>query len=46
MSVPALYQKLENLADAARHDASCASSGTVKKNAFGGKGIVLAPGLD
>jgi predicted DNA-binding helix-hairpin-helix protein len=46
MSVPALHQKLEILADAARHDASCASSGTVKKDALGGKGIELALGAD
>lgn len=32
-------QKLEILADAAKYDASCASSGTAKRNSRGGKGI-------
>ena len=32
-------QKLEILADAAKYDASCASSGTVKRDSRGGKGI-------
>ena len=32
-------QKLEILADAAKYDASCASSGSVKRNSRGGKGI-------
>ena len=32
-------QKLEILADAAKYDASCASSGTVKRSSGGGKGI-------
>ena len=31
--------KLAILADAAKYDASCASSGTVKRNSVGGKGI-------
>ncbi|MES2096085.1 MAG: putative DNA modification/repair radical SAM protein [Pseudomonadota bacterium] len=31
--------KLEILADAAKYDASCSSSGTVKRNSRGGKGI-------
>lgn len=31
--------KLEILADAAKYDASCASSGSVKRNSRGGKGI-------
>ncbi|EAT08902.1 putative DNA modification/repair radical SAM protein [Sphingobium sp. 10 DY56-G10] len=32
-------QKLEILADAAKYDASCASSGTAKRDSRGGKGI-------
>ncbi|TPG41169.1 putative DNA modification/repair radical SAM protein [Sphingomonas koreensis] len=32
-------EKLEILADAAKYDASCASSGTVKRTSVGGKGI-------
>jgi putative DNA modification/repair radical SAM protein len=32
-------QKLEILADAAKYDASCASSGTVKRDSRGGKGL-------
>lgn len=34
-----LQQKLEILADAAKYDASCASSGTDKRSSAGGKGI-------
>ncbi|HSI45529.1 MAG TPA: putative DNA modification/repair radical SAM protein [Methylophilus sp.] len=34
-----LKQKLEILADAAKYDASCASSGTEKRTSNGGKGI-------
>jgi putative DNA modification/repair radical SAM protein len=34
-----IIQKLEILADAAKYDASCASSGTAKRNSAGGKGI-------
>ncbi len=40
--VPALsklQQKLAVLADAAKYDASCSSSGTAKRNSVGGKGI-------
>ena len=36
MTQLSLRQKLEILADAAKYDASCASSGTAKKNALGG----------
>ncbi|HET9511211.1 MAG TPA: biotin synthase, partial [Sphingomonas sp.] len=32
-------EKLEILADAAKYDASCASSGTSKRTSVGGKGI-------
>jgi len=34
-----LQEKLAVLADAAKYDASCASSGTTKRNSVGGKGI-------
>ena len=34
-----LTRKLAVLADAAKYDASCASSGTTKRNSVGGKGI-------
>ncbi len=36
---PKLQQKLAVLADAAKYDASCASSGTSKRSSVGGKGI-------
>lgn len=39
MSVPTLRWKLEILADAAKYDASCDSSGTAKKDSRWGKGI-------
>ena len=34
-----LQQKLAILSDAARYDASCASSGTAKRNSSDGKGL-------
>ncbi len=40
-----LQKKLEILADAAKYDASCASSGTAKKNSIGGKGIGSTEGM-
>jgi len=40
-----LRQRLEILADAAKYDASCASSGTAKKNSLGGKGIGSTEGM-
>ncbi|MEO1647490.1 MAG: putative DNA modification/repair radical SAM protein [Pseudomonadota bacterium] len=40
-----LREKLEILADAAKYDASCASSGTAKKNSLGGKGIGSTEGM-
>lgn len=40
-----LRQKLEILADAAKYDASCASSGTAKKNSLGGTGIGSTEGM-
>jgi putative DNA modification/repair radical SAM protein len=45
MSVPTLRQRLEILADAAKYDASCASSGTAKKNSLGGKGVGSTEGM-
>ena len=38
-------QKLAILADAAKYDASCASSGTAKRNSVGGKGIGSTEGM-
>lgn len=45
MSGQSLRQKLEILADAAKYDASCASSGTAKKNSLGGKGVGSTEGM-
>ena len=39
MSHPTLQNKLAILADAAKYDASCASSGTRKRDSVGGRGI-------
>ena len=40
-----LLQKLEVLADAAKYDASCASSGTAKRDSRGGKGVGSTEGM-
>jgi putative DNA modification/repair radical SAM protein len=40
-----LRAKLAILADAAKYDASCASSGTAKRNSAGGKGIGSTEGM-
>lgn len=40
-----LIQKLAILADAAKYDASCASSGTSKRHSLGGKGIGSTEGM-
>ena len=40
-----IQQKLEILADAAKYDASCASSGTVKRNSKDGKGLGSTEGM-
>ena len=40
-----LRRKLSILADAAKYDASCASSGTSARNSMGGKGIGSAEGM-
>jgi len=45
MTRPTLRDKLEILADAAKYDASCASSGTSKKNSLGGKGLGSTEGM-
>ena len=45
MSRQSLKKKLEILADAAKYDASCSSSGTAKKNSLGGKGIGSTEGM-
>ena len=39
LSTPKFQQKLAVLADAAKYDASCSSSGTAKRSSVGGKGI-------
>ena len=39
LTSPKFLQKLAVLADAAKYDASCSSSGTAKRNSVGGKGI-------
>ncbi|HTM96783.1 MAG TPA: putative DNA modification/repair radical SAM protein [Croceibacterium sp.] len=45
MSSLDLIQKLEILADAAKYDASCASSGTAKRNSKGGSGVGSTEGM-
>ena len=40
-----LLQKLEILADAAKYDASCSSSGTAKRNSRDGKGLGSTEGM-
>lgn len=45
MAVKTVIQKLQILADAAKYDASCASSGTSKRNALGTKGIGSTEGM-
>ena len=40
-----LRQKLSILADAAKYDASCASSGTSKRDSLGGKGVGSTEGM-
>ncbi|MDF8334070.1 putative DNA modification/repair radical SAM protein [Novosphingobium cyanobacteriorum] len=45
MSQPTVLERLEILADAAKYDASCASSGTSKRNSKGGKGIGSTEGM-
>lgn len=45
MSQLSVLERLEILADAAKYDASCASSGTTKRNSKGGKGIGSTEGM-
>ncbi len=45
MGAQTTIEKLEILADAAKYDASCASSGTAKRNSSGGKGIGSTEGM-
>jgi putative DNA modification/repair radical SAM protein len=45
MRNPSLAERLEILADAAKYDASCASSGTVGRNSRDGKGIGSTEGM-
>jgi putative DNA modification/repair radical SAM protein len=45
MTQLSLKGKLEILADAAKYDASCASSGTAKRNSKGGKGVGSTEGM-
>ena len=45
MGAQTIIEKLEILADAAKYDASCASSGTTKRNSAGGKGIGSTEGM-
>ena len=45
MSQPPLLERLGILADAAKYDASCASSGTSKRTSKGGKGIGSTEGM-
>ncbi len=45
MSTLDTIQKLEILADAAKYDASCASSGTAKRNSKAGKGVGSTEGM-
>lgn len=45
MASQSILQKLEILADAAKYDASCASSGTAKKSSLGGRGVGSTEGM-
>ncbi|AKM07668.1 putative DNA modification/repair radical SAM protein [Pelagerythrobacter marensis] len=45
MSKNSILERLAILADAAKYDASCASSGTAKRNSLGGKGIGSTEGM-
>lgn len=45
MAQPTIREKLEILADAAKYDASCASSGTSKRSSAGGKGLGSTEGM-
>jgi putative DNA modification/repair radical SAM protein len=45
MSALSVLQKLEILADAAKYDASCASSGTTRRDSSGGRGLGSTEGM-
>jgi putative DNA modification/repair radical SAM protein len=45
MTVLSLKRKLAILSDAAKYDASCASSGAPKRNSLGGKGVGSTEGM-
>ena len=45
MTQPSLSERLAILADAAKYDASCASSGTTRRTSKGGKGIGSTEGM-
>lgn len=45
MAEPTILEKLEILADAAKYDASCASSGTSKRDSTNGKGLGSTEGM-
>ena len=45
MAVLSLRRKLEILSDAAKYDASCASSGGAKRNSLDGKGVGASGGM-
>jgi putative DNA modification/repair radical SAM protein len=45
MAAESLLDRLKILADAAKYDASCASSGTAKRNSRGGSGIGSTEGM-
>ena len=45
MAQPPVLERLAILADAAKYDASCASSGTAKRTSKGGKGIGSTGGM-
>ena len=45
LTPPTLRQRLEILADAAKYDASCASSGTTRRNSRDGKGLGSTAGM-
>jgi len=45
MTVPPISERLEILADAAKYDASCASSGTTRRNSAGGRLVGSTEGM-
>ena len=45
MTQKTIIERLKVLADAAKYDASCASSGTNKRDSRGGKGVGSTEGM-